>query len=176
MSFLKTPPMLRSLLIQYPKTNGLRSAFPAQRRLYAQSYGGGEGDPKGENPQKQGSNPATSDLEHPGPPPPDVGQGTGGGPTKAGSSGDGKGTQQHGGASSDSGSDSGSSGSTKSKSGASPAIHKENMPAEESEEVKKHNKELEGRHDRASNKVDHDGRDNVGKKYWSGHGGADRNP
>lgn len=195
MAFLRASPMLRSLLVQSPRPHIIRAALPVHRQLYAsQSYGGGEGDPRGEEPQKQGSNPATSDLEHPGPPPPSVGQGTGGGPTKAGSSSDGKDTQHHGGASSGGSSGKGSSSSTQSKSGASPAIHSENIPAEESAEVKKHNEELENRHDRASNKVNEDGQDNVSKSFWSGmittaillhglanetrlgRGGADKNP
>ncbi|MCJ1389175.1 hypothetical protein MMC18_002030 [Xylographa bjoerkii] len=165
MAFLKSSPRLRSLLVQPSRIYLPRSITTQQHRLYAQqSYGGGEGDPKGETPQQQGSNRVSADKEHPGPPPPDVGKGTGGGPTKAGS--DGNDAQQHGGAGSSSGA--GSSGSTPSKSGASPKIHSENIPAEESAEVKKHNEELEKRHDRASNKVDDDGRDNVNKKFWSG--------
>ena len=165
MAFLNSSPRLRSLLVQPSRLYVPRSITPQQHRLYAQqSYGGGEGDPKGETPQQQGTNPASADKEHPGPPPPDVGKGTGGGPTKAGS--DGNDAQQHGGAWS--GSSSGSSGSTSSKSGASPRIHSENTPAEENADVKKHNEELEKRHDRASNKVDDDGKDNVSKKFWSG--------
>ncbi|MCJ1317123.1 hypothetical protein MMC15_002445 [Xylographa vitiligo] len=173
MAFLKSSPRLRNLLVQPTRIYVPLSVTPLQRRRYAhQSYGGGEGDPKGETPQQQGTNPVSADKEHPGPPPPDVGKGTGGGPTKAGS--DGSDTQQHGGAGSGSGS--GSSGSTQSKSGASPKIHSENMPAEESADVKKHNEELEKRHDRASNKVDDAENDNVSKKFWSGHGGADKDP
>ena len=165
MAFLKSSPRLRSLLAQPSRIHLTQRTIPHQHRLYAdQSYGGGEGDPKGETPQQQGTNPASADKEHPGPPPPNVGKGTGGGPTKAG--GDGNGSQQHGGAGSSSGS--GSSGSTQSKSGASPKIHSENMAAEESADVKKHNEELENRHDRASNKVEDDGKDNVGKKFWQG--------
>ena len=165
MAFLKSSATLRNLLVKRSRAHVPRSIAPQQNRFYAhQSYGGGEGDPKGETPQQQGANPVSADKEHPGPPPPDVGKGTGGGPTKAGS--DGNNAQQHGGAGSGSGN--GSSGSTQSKSGASPKIHSENMPAEESADVKKHNEELENRHDRASNKVDDEGKDNVSKKFWSG--------
>ncbi|OTB06181.1 hypothetical protein M426DRAFT_319251 [Hypoxylon sp. CI-4A] len=50
-----------------------------------QGYGDGKGDPAGENPQSQpASSNAQQSSEHPGPSPPDVGKGTGGGPTKAG--------------------------------------------------------------------------------------------
>ncbi len=63
------------------------------RRNASESYGGGEGDPKGENPSDQGPNPS-AELEHPGPPPPDVGQGTGGGPTKSGADGHDTGPRQ----------------------------------------------------------------------------------
>ncbi|KAG9562803.1 hypothetical protein KCU79_g6138, partial [Aureobasidium melanogenum] len=55
------------------------------RRFASQDYGSGSGDPKGEKPQEQGANPS-ADKEHPGPPPPKVGQGSGGA-TKADSSG-----------------------------------------------------------------------------------------
>ncbi|KAI2608238.1 uncharacterized protein GGS25DRAFT_266307 [Hypoxylon fragiforme] len=54
-------------------------------RANAQGYGDGEGDPKGGDPQAQpASSNAQQSAEHPGPAPPDVGKGTGGGPTKAG--------------------------------------------------------------------------------------------
>lgn len=68
--------MLRPLKFANSTFSPLKSAHQSTlRRLYAtQSYGGGEGDPKGENPLQQGPNPA-ADKEHPGPPPPDVGQG-----------------------------------------------------------------------------------------------------
>ncbi|KAI0122951.1 hypothetical protein BJ170DRAFT_642768 [Xylariales sp. AK1849] len=58
--------------------------FFATPRVLAQGYGDGEGDPVGEKPQKQpGASSAQESSEHPGPAPPDVGKGTGGGPTKA---------------------------------------------------------------------------------------------
>lgn len=65
-----------------------RPAFyaPTLSRTYASGdYGSGTGDPKGENPKEQGVSPATTELEHPGPPAPDVGQGSSGStPTKEG--------------------------------------------------------------------------------------------
>merc|ERR1711900_70720 len=50
---------------------------------FAQGYGDGEADPKGETPQDQGpSNGTKHNAEHPGPAPPSEGKGTGAGPTK----------------------------------------------------------------------------------------------
>ena len=140
----------------------LYSRFTAQPRSYAhQSYGGGEGDPKGEDPQSQGSNPS-ADIEHPGPPPPSVGRGTGGGPTKAHE--DGHNTHEN-----DSSNGSKNSGSQSSKGqGAQPKILSEGTPTELTEDAKKHNAEMETRHDRADKQVDRDGNDTVSKGFWSG--------
>ena len=89
MARLRMTPVFRPITsIRSSPRSLLSPLYTQQHRLYAggSSYGGGEGDPKGENPQDQGSNPS-ADLEHPGPAPPKVGQGTGGGPTKSGSEG-----------------------------------------------------------------------------------------
>ncbi|CAD6570648.1 MAG: hypothetical protein ASARMPREDX12_003788 [Alectoria sarmentosa] len=157
----------------------LSPAYAQQQRLYAgSSYGGGEGDPKGSNPSDQGSNPS-ADLEHPGPPPPSVGQGTGGGPTKSGA--EGHNTQQNDSSkSSDQASTSGGSGGGASRvegDGPQPKIHKPSALGEHthSDEVRAHNEEMEKRHDRP-NERSVDETDKVDKKYWSGRGGADRNP
>lgn len=124
------------------------SSFAVKNRFYAgQSYGGGEGDPKGEKPQEQGSNPS-ADLEHPGPPPPDVGKGTGGGPTKAGEGG--HNTQQNNSSGGSSGGGGKQSGASQSNGGPQPKIHSEGTPAEESAEVKAHNEDMGKRHDRAN--------------------------
>ena len=153
-------------------------------RTYAsQDYGSGQGDPKGENPQEQGSNPS-ADIEHPGPPPPTAGQGSGSGPTKGTSGGHNSGkspsapgsggsqtgnqtqTQSQG-----SGSASGSgSGSGKTGKGAQPKILRDSQPAEPDEDVKQHNWELSQRADRAHEKLDDDGaeKEKVPKGYWSG--------
>lgn len=153
-------------------------AYAQQHRLYAggSSYGGGEGDPKGENPSDQGSNPS-ADLEHPGPPPPSAGSGTGGGPTKSGK--EGHNTQQN------DASNGGGQTSTSESGGASggegdgpqPKIHKQNAPEEHthSDEVRAHNADMEKRHDRPNEKSA-EKEDKVDKGYWSGHGGADKNP
>lgn len=62
-----------------------RTFATTPRFYYAQQgYGDGKGNPQAEDPQKQpGATEAQSSLEHPGPDPPDVGKGTGAGPTKA---------------------------------------------------------------------------------------------
>ena len=139
----------------HPTRTFPRIAFPCtyaqQRRLYAGSnYGGGEGDPKGENPQDQGPNPS-ADLEHPGPAPPPVGQGTGGGPTKKGS--EGHNTDQ-----------------SPSSSGPRPKIHQHNAPEAHSQddEVKAHNEDMARRHDRPNEKSPDKEDDSVHKGYWSG--------
>lgn len=124
-----------------------------QRRLAHESYGGGEGDPKGEAPQDQGSNPS-AEKEHPGPPPPTEGRGSGGGPTKA----------TNGNASnSDNGRQAGHT-----KSGAQPKILNEGLPTELSDEVKQHNEEMTHRHDRAGAQVGDSKDDKVDKGFWSG--------
>jgi hypothetical protein len=131
-------------------------AFSQQKRYAGQDYGSGQGDPKGEDPQNQGSNPS-ADLEHPGPPPPAEGQGTGGGPTKAHSGG--HNTQQN-----DS-SSAGSNGSA-SGSGAQPKIHNSKVPSEESDDVKQHNEDMGKRHDSSHKQSNDDGK--VAKGFWSG--------
>ncbi|KAI9876688.1 MAG: hypothetical protein M1830_005961 [Pleopsidium flavum] len=145
------------------------------QRFYAQqSYGGGEGDPKGEDPQNQGSNPS-AELEHPGPPPPTEGQGTGGGPTKAGKGGHNVNQNESSGSSSKTQGSSGRNGKS-AGNGAQPKIHSSSPPEEQSDDVKQHNREMDNRHGRAQNQGVDDGKDNVGKGFWSGHGGADRDP
>ena len=162
MAFRTSSSAIRYLTANAFKLRIRHSESTQQNRFYAQqSYGGGEGDPKGENPQQQGSNPS-ADLEHPGPPPPDVGKGTGGGPTKAGDKE--QSTKQHGASGG-----TGTSGSKQSSSGAQPKIHSTSAPTEGSEGVKKHNEEFEQRkHGKATNEVDDKGKDNVGKGFWSG--------
>lgn len=165
MPTLRVTPMLQALAA--PRYHLLRAPIVLspqhQRRRYAHggsSYGGGEGDPKGENPQEQGSNPS-AELEHPGPPPPSVGQGTGGGPTKAGESG--HNDQEN----ASSGSGDKSTSEQKNVSGSQPKILGENDP-EHSEEVKAHNEDMKKRHDRPQEGVEPDAKDNVDKGFWSG--------
>ena len=108
----------------------------------------------------EGANPS-ADLEHPGPPPPSVGQGTGGGPTKKGA--EGHNTPQNG-----SSSGQGASGG---KDGPQPKIHKHDAPEEHthSDDVKAHNEDMAKRHDRANEKSpDKEENDKVGNGFWSG--------
>lgn len=139
--------------------------FTSHQHRYAhQSYGGGEGDPKGENPQDQGSNPS-AEKEHPGPPPPTEGQGTGGGPTKANN--DGHNTTDNASSPGRGSQGAGSKGAA-SSSGAQPKIHSASVPAEPTDEVKQHNEEMASRHDRAGTHVGEQNDEKVGKGYWSG--------
>ena len=144
----------------------LLPAYAQQHRLYAggSSYGGGEGDPKGENPSEQGPNPSAH-LEHPGPPPPAVGQGTGGGPTKKGAGGHNTPENSSEGQASTSGSGGSSGGEG---GGPQPKIHKHDSPAEHthSDEVRAHNEDMKKRHDRPNEKSTDD--DKVDKGFWMG--------
>ncbi|KUJ20297.1 uncharacterized protein LY89DRAFT_730350 [Mollisia scopiformis] len=154
---------------------------------FSQGYGDGEGDPKGETPQDQGSSNETKhNAEHPGPAPPSEGQGTGAGPTKGGSGGSPEeASAQSGGSRSKDAKETGSSptggavgdsgGKSPDKKAASPRIHDKNVPghdntSDKQAEVEKHNKEFEQGHDRAPPAAE----DKVDKKFWKGHGGADR--
>jgi hypothetical protein len=69
---------------RYRAPQSHRTFITTPRVLAQQGYGDGKGDPAAEDPQDQpAASPAQEQSEHPGPPPPDVGKGTGGGPTKA---------------------------------------------------------------------------------------------
>lgn len=141
------------------------------QRYASQDYGSGDGNPVGENPQKQGSNPS-ADLEHPGPPPPMAGQGSGGGPTKGTSDGHNTGeSAQSGGKSSGKSSGSGKDSKSATK-GAQPKILNESppKPSEQNADVKKHNKEMDNRAEKAYEKVQDSNADQekqkVGKNFW----------
>ena len=164
MTRFRLAPFFRSTNFTRPSPHStLHPLNASRRRPYAGSnYGGGEGDPKGENPQDQGSNPS-AELEHPGPPPPDVGKGSGGGPTKAGAQG--HNTQQN----ASSRGQGSSGGDAENKGGPQPKIHKHSPPADEhhTDDVKKHNEEMKTRHDRPQEKSP-DEEDKVDKGFWSG--------
>ncbi len=167
MARLRLTPVFRPITsIRSSPRSLLSPAYAQQHRLYAggSSYGGGEGDPKGENPSDQGSNPS-ADLEHPGPPPPSAGQGTGGGPTKSGEQG--HNTQQNDSSSSSQASTSGSGGGG--GGGPQPKIHKHDVPEEHahSDEVRAHNEDMAKRHDRPNEKSPAKD-DKVDKGFWSG--------
>ncbi|KAL8938696.1 MAG: hypothetical protein Q9216_003756 [Gyalolechia sp. 2 TL-2023] len=170
MAGFRSPSFLRPLATARFSSCPSSLAFHQHRYYASQSYGGGQGDPKGEKPQDQGSNPS-AEMEHPGPPPPDVGKGTGGGPTKAHDGG--HNTQQN--ASSSGSSSSGKSGASQPNNGPQPKILSENQPTEESDDVKAHNQDMAKRHDRANAEVNDEGQ-TVEKSFWKGSGGADRDP
>lgn len=158
---------LTSLLRRpFTRVNPHTSLSLSSRRLYASGYGDGKGDPKGENPEKQGSNPS-ADLEHPGPPPVAEGQGTGSSPTKGSSKGH---SSKPSSSPSSSASKSTSSDSSSSRTGAQPKIHDErDGPAAfgtNQEDVDQHNREFENRHGRAQARDD--GKDKVPKEFWKG--------
>ena len=161
---LRSTSILRSLTLRSSVGRTTSSRYTQQSRLYASDYGGGEGDPKGGDPQAQGSNPSAN-LEHPGPPPPAAGHGTGRGPTKANK--DGHNTLEN-----DSAGGSGktdSSGSKAASTGAQPKIHDHAPPAEPSEEVKKHNDDFNNRHGaQDKDSQDEKQKQHVGKGFWSG--------
>jgi hypothetical protein len=153
--------------------------------LKAQGYGDGEGDPRGNNPQAQGSSNSTKQhAEHPGPAPPSAGQSMGAGPTKGSSSSSGSESQgkspedasaQSGGSRSKEATETGESptgGEVGGKSGPGPRIHSKGEPeatsGKESEDVKQHNREFEKRHDRAPPAED----DKVDEKFWEGECGS----
>lgn len=156
-------PIIRSIRTAQPTGRFSYTPLPARHtRCYAgSSYGGGEGDPKGENPQEQGANPSAH-LEHPGPAPPKVGQGTGGGPTK-------KGAEGHTGTAQSSSSGKTSASSNGAGGGPQPKIHKQDAGDESthSDEVKAHNEDYAKRHDRPNEKSA-DKEDKVDKGYWKG--------
>jgi len=161
---------------------------PLQRRLAHQDYGSGEGNPVGEKPQEQGANPS-ADKEHPGPPPPKAGYQSGGSPTKGSPEGHNtsstKSPQQKRGFSTartlwaDSNKSS-SSARPKTTKGLSPKILSESPPRaeDEPEDVKEHNRDMENRAERPHEQISNDDaeKDKVSSKYWSGHGGVDRQP
>lgn len=188
MPFLRPYTVLSSFSRQTPRS--IRQPIAAQYfsstpSQFAQGYGDGEGDPKGETPQHQGSSNETKhNAEHPGPAPPTEGQGIGAGLTRAGSgktqeeeasaqsggsrSKDAKET----GSSPTGGSVSGSGGKNSnpdSKNGASPKLHDQSEPGKDNSsdkqaEVEKHNREFEQGHDRAQAAAE----DKVDKKFWEG--------
>ena len=159
MSFIRATSLRQFQAIGTPALRTQRAAFSAIPRVQATSdYGSGKGDPKGENPQEQGANPS-ADLEHPGPPPPKQGEGSGSGPTKGGKD------------SSNSGNASKQSKGTQKAGGPQPKISNPNPPSEgESAEVREHNKQMDQRAEKASNKVssEEQEKDQVSKDFWKG--------
>jgi len=186
MTSLTRTTALRRTLLQSPRKS---TPLALQNRFASSDYGSGKGSPVGEKPQDQGANPS-ADKEHPGPPPPKAGEGSGGGPTKGTAEGHSSPNQPGG---QNSGKRSFSTMRTvrafstmrslkakdrpKSTEGLSPKILNESPPKdhEASEDVKKHNRELEGRKDRAHEGVSNEDavKDKVSSKFWSGQGGTE---
>lgn len=136
---------VRQTAIFRPAASSTNRLAPAGLR-FSSDYGSGEAKPDVPNP--------SADKEHPGPPPPN---------TK------GKGSQQPDSGASKSGSN---EASKKGTSEAQPKILADNPPAqgEESEEVARHNREMEQRADRPQEKVANEDaqKDKVHKGFWSG--------
>lgn len=158
--------------IRQPRSLRALSSTPSR---FAQGYGDGEGDPRGEKPQDQGASNSTKEHgEHPGPDSPISNSGAG--PTKSGGSSKPKSPEESsansGGSRSKDAEETGSSptgGEVGGGSGGSSSkIHDTVLPGENSKEkqaeVKEHNREFEKRHDRAVSAEE----DKVDKKFWSG--------
>ncbi|OQO10400.1 hypothetical protein B0A48_03696 [Cryoendolithus antarcticus] len=171
-TFTRSTPTLRTL----NRTTLQRVTFSTTPRTLAGSdYGSGGGDPKGNDPQNQGANPS-ADLEHPGPPPPAAGKGSGGGPTKGGDaeshqSGSGKSVGEG-----DKSGDSGKSGSGKGEPKPKLAASGPPPEAEQSEDVKRHNREVDQRAGKShqSESGSQTEKDKVSSKKFNDHPGADR--
>ena len=188
---LRTSAPLTTRLTTTPFNHQLRRSFG--------DYGSGAGDPKGENPQDQGVNPS-ADKEHPGPPPPSAGQGSGGGPTKGTEKGHNT-TKQGSNTKPSVGNDPtqkrefststfarrmmiGGRGGARGYAsqaesaqhgdgaqGAKPVLAPKGAPpeSEQSEEVKKHNRELDQRSGKADKKAEQQssgGEEKVEKPFW----------
>jgi len=181
MPFLRTPTALSSLTrgaapsaLRLPLMSRPLSSTPAR---FAQGYGNGKGNLKGENPQEQGSSNATKhDAEHSGPTLRAEGHGSGAGPTKgpSGKSPE-ESSAQSGGSRSKDAKETGSVGQSGGKEhdpkdGAAPKIQGRKTPSgrntqEKQAEVEKHNREFEQGHDRAPKSPSED---KVDKKFFKG--------
>ncbi|TKA80563.1 hypothetical protein B0A55_02010 [Friedmanniomyces simplex] len=166
MSFLRAArqPLLRPIARTTP-----RATFTTSTTRTAGDYGSGESAPPGQKPHEQtGKNPSEG-LEHPGPAPPSA---AGGGSQQSGQQKDASSSQQQ--------QQQSGGNNSKGTQGAQPKILNESPPKEHeaSEDVQKHNREMDQRAEKASEKVrDEDvEKDKVGKEFWSGQGGADRQP
>lgn len=132
-----------------PRATRTLSSTP--RRLAQQDYGSTDSSPKAA--KEQPSSSATREKEHPGAAAPDVGQ---------------KGSSSA--SSSSSTSSSGGSKDSHAVKGARPKILDENPPAEESEDVKQHNREMDNRAERADTRISNEDaeKDKVPPGFWSG--------
>jgi hypothetical protein len=167
---------LRRSLLQRPQT----LAPTVQRRFASQGYGDGEGSPVGGKPQDQGANPS-ADKEHPGPPPPKAGEGSGSSPTKGTADGHSKPKQDITGSNTQKRSfstlrsmwaDQKQESKPRDTKGLKPTILNESPPAkeDESEDVKKHNEDMANRHEKAHEQIKNEDaeKDKVGPGFWTG--------
>lgn len=167
-----------------------RGLSTTPRVLAQQGYGDGKGSPEGEKPQQEpAATRAQESSEHPGPAPPDVGKGTGGGPTKANTTGKSPedASAASGGARSKEAQETGASptggevpGSHKGgealkgaqgEGAPKPKVVNQSVPGakpglskEQKQEVEAHNAEFDKRHDRAPPAA----ADKVNKSFWKG--------
>lgn len=137
--------------------NSISSSTPSTIRLvvgrrFYSDYGSGEANPNTPNP--------SVDKEHPGPPPPSTAdKGKNAQPQQSSGQSSGASQQQQ------------SDASKKSASDAQPKLNTSTAPpSEESEEVAKHNREMENRADKQHGKVRNEDaeKDKVHKGFWSG--------
>ncbi|GFF46032.1 hypothetical protein IFM58399_07698 [Aspergillus lentulus] len=156
-----------------------RSLFPQPWRFYSQSsYGGGEQKPEGKAEAKTSK--PTRDMEHPGPPPPDVSKGKGSSSPSPSSSSSGGGPSYQNQPPSDEETRRNNDGAEvyphatnrpsnnarpTISNGQSPNVDEEGNPRPDvPEDVRRHNDEIENRHDRAYNKLEDNGK--VEKVSW----------
>ncbi|KAI9372668.1 hypothetical protein BJX61DRAFT_533765 [Aspergillus egyptiacus] len=149
--------LLRSGRAIRPFTTTVCSSVPQHsgRRLYGQSSYGGNG----ETHPEEGRNKPTRDMEHPGAPPPNVSKDPGSG-SQTSSSQSGEGAEQT----------ASQTPSNKAKptikDNRSDNIDKEgHIKADIPEDVRRHNEEVDQRHDKPYNRINDDGK--VGKPFWS---------
>ncbi|KAF1842147.1 uncharacterized protein K460DRAFT_370143 [Cucurbitaria berberidis CBS 394.84] len=196
MSFLRPMSMLRSAALR-PAALSAAPRARLQLRFATGDYGSGDGNPAGEKPKEQGKN-LSENLEHPGPPPPKVAEGKSSSSPNDDKTSTNKAPQTS--SSSSTSSSKGSSSGKREFStstrrwadskepavkqgqqnkpspnevkGAQPKILNENPPAseDESEDVKKHNEEMDSRAEQAHEKVSNEdaAKDKVSDKFWKG--------
>ncbi|PVH94835.1 hypothetical protein DM02DRAFT_660713 [Periconia macrospinosa] len=186
MSFLRLRPLTRTIraATTTPRAPATTTFLQQQQQLRfaTQDYGSGEGNPIAENPQAQGQR-GREDLEHPGPPPPKVAR-------ARGESSSSSNTSSSSSTSSNSSNTSPSASQSQKGEGkgkAQPKILRDDTPTnkeDQSEDVQRHNREMEGRAERAFERVDDgdgsaagkQGGEKVEKGFWGGQGGRDREP
>ncbi|KAF2398447.1 hypothetical protein EJ06DRAFT_532196 [Trichodelitschia bisporula] len=150
--------------------------FSTAARLSGSDYGTDTTDPRGSQPQKQGANPSAN-REHPGPPPPKSGWGSGSTPTKGTREGHNTGESYQAQHKRNFGTMAARRAEDRPKTaeGLRPRILDDSAPkaVDEPEDVRRHNDELENRAERAHEGVKRgtDEKDKVTKGFWSGVGG-----